>query len=67
MHSCALCVTTGGVYIESITINPAQVATAISSIDAQTADNAWRNLQGIRVAQPAHGLYIVNGKKVFVK
>lgn len=60
-------VTTGSVYIESITINPAQTTTAISSINAQSADNAYYNLQGIRVAQPTRGLYIVNGKKVVVK
>ena len=29
-------------------------------------EGAWYDLQGRRVAQPAKGLYIVNGKKVFV-
>ncbi|MBQ9163591.1 MAG: hypothetical protein IJ163_02315 [Bacteroidaceae bacterium] len=43
-------------------------ATAINSIEnAKTADNAIFNLAGQRVAQPVKGIYIVNGKKVFVK
>ena len=43
-------------------------ATAINSIDnAKTADSAIFNLAGQRVAQPVKGIYIVNGKKVFVK
>lgn len=43
-------------------------ATAINGIEnAKTADNAIFNLAGQRVAQPVKGIYIVNGKKVFVK
>lgn len=43
-------------------------ATAINGIEnAKTADNAIFNLAGQRVAQPTKGIYIVNGKKVFVK
>ena len=30
-------------------------------------EGAWYDLQGRRVAQPAKGLYIVNGKKVIIK
>ena len=30
-------------------------------------DNVYYNLQGVRVAQPTKGLYIVNGKKVMIK
>ena len=33
----------------------------------KAADNVYYDLQGRRVAQPQKGLYIVNGKKVYVK
>jgi hypothetical protein len=29
--------------------------------------DAWYDMQGRKVAQPAKGLYIVNGKKVVIK
>ena len=35
--------------------------------EAEKADGAWYNMQGVRVAQPAKGVYIHNGKKVVVK
>jgi len=43
--------------------------TAISNIkDVKNDDNAWYNLNGVRVAQPTQkGLYIHNGKKFVVK
>ena len=43
--------------------------TGVESIDHSplTIDNVVYDLQGRRVAQPAKGLYIVNGKKIFVK
>lgn len=43
--------------------------TGIKSIDngQLTIDNTAYDLQGRRVAQPAKGLYIINGKKVIVK
>ena len=63
-------VTTGSVYIESITISPADdnTATAIQSLhgDAIT-NNGIYNLQGIRVDKLTRGLYIQNGKKILVK
>jgi hypothetical protein len=31
------------------------------------ANDRYYNLQGVEMAQPTRGLYIVNGKKVFVK
>ena len=34
---------------------------------APTTDDGWYNLMGQRVATPHHGVYIHNGKKVFVK
>lgn len=43
-------------------------STAIEGISAETANNdKFYNLNGQRVAAPAKGLYIVNGKKVVVK
>lgn len=46
-------------------------STGISEVetdaDVTTGDDAWYNLQGMRVAHPAKGIYIHNGKKVIVK
>ena len=41
--------------------------TSVESIKEGTCDDAIYNMQGIRVAEAKRGLYIVNGKKVFVK
>lgn len=43
--------------------------TAIEQIETQTIvnDDAWYTLQGVRIAQPSKGIYIHNGKKVFIK
>lgn len=35
--------------------------------DAQEGDDAYYTLEGMKVAQPTHGIYIHNGKKVVVK
>ena len=60
----------------STTVSTARIAlsfddetTGIAIIDngQLTIDNSVYDLQGRRVAQPQKGLYIVNGKKVFVK
>lgn len=32
-----------------------------------TKDNAYYNLQGMKVSNPTKGLYILNGKKVIIK
>ena len=43
-------------------------ATGISTLERIVIDNdAWYDLQGRKVAQPTKGIYIHNGKKVFVK
>ena len=67
-------VTTGSVYIESITIIPATGGIVTGIGDAvrlnekgEMTNDKWYNLQGVRVAKPTHGLYIVGGKKVLVK
>lgn len=42
--------------------------TGVKAIEkTQSANNAYYNLAGQRVAQPQKGLYIVNGKKVIIK
>lgn len=42
--------------------------TAIKNVEAaQTADNAYYTLQGVKVEHPAKGIYIKNGKKVVIK
>ncbi len=44
-------------------------ATAISTTDVKPVEesNACYTLQGVRVAQPTRGIYVRNGKKVFIK
>ena len=42
-------------------------ATGINEVKAVEAKGEFFNLAGQRVAKPAKGLYIVNGKKVIVK
>ena len=42
--------------------------TGISNVNATVVSvGKYYNLQGIEVAQPTRGIYIVNGKKVFIK
>ena len=41
--------------------------TGINEMRTVVLDNSVYNLNGVRVAQPTKGLYIVNGKKVIVK
>ena len=39
----------------------------ITENDSIVKDNAYYNLQGVRVATPSKGIYIFNGKKILVK
>lgn len=61
---------TSGTNITSITFViadkavEAEIPTAIETVVRSNADNAVFNLNGQRVAAPAKGLYIVNGKKI---
>lgn len=41
--------------------------TGISTVGTSVKDNAVYNMNGVRVTKPAKGLYIQNGKKLFVK
>ena len=45
----------------------ADEATGIEAVTTQQGDGQWYNLQGQKVAQPAKGLFIKNGKKVIIK
>ena len=59
-------VTTFGAGSKEIVINPDP--TAINRVDAQdTPNNSYYNLQGQKVEQPSRGIFIQNGKKVFIK
>ncbi len=60
--------TTSASNVFSISWGDDEGTTGINNIDANVkADNAYYTLQGVRVAAPTKGLYIVNGKKVVVK
>ncbi len=41
--------------------------TAIKTVNKSLNNGKYYNLQGVEVAQPTKGLYIVNGKKVMIK
>ena len=38
-----------------------------AEVSTQAEDNAWYTLQGVRVTQPTRGIYVRNGKKIFIK
>lgn len=44
-----------------------KVATAIQSVSYEAPTNVYYNLKGQRVATPTKGLYIIGGRKVFVR
>ena len=59
---------TAGASSRSLAIRFGSEATGISAVASEQAkDNTVYNLKGQRVAQPAKGLYIVNGKKIVIK
>ena len=53
----------------SMVFNDGSETTGITTaeVSTQAEDNAWYTLQGVRVAAPAKGIYVKNGKKVMVK
>lgn len=53
----------------SMVFNDGNETTGIGTaeVSTQAEDNACYTLQGIRVAQPTRGIYVRNGKKVFIK
>lgn len=56
-------------FADNLTNGSDRETTGISNITAKTQQNdgVYYNLQGMRVANPTSGLYIVNGKKVIIK
>lgn len=48
-------------------VDPAQYPVGIKTLTSDKENGAIYDLQGRRVAKPARGLYIINGKKVMVK
>ena len=45
-----------------------EIGSGIENVAVESnSDDAWYNLQGMRVARPTHGIYIHNGKKVMIK
>ena len=53
--------------VRFIRIDPDHTTGIATLSVADTADAPVYDLQGRRVANPTHGVYIVGGKKVFVK
>ena len=54
--------------VEPITELPLNDETVgIATVNTAKQQDVYYNLQGVRVAQPTKGLYIINGKKVVVK
>ena len=53
----------------SMVFNDGSETTGITTAEVSPAreNNAWYTLQGVRVAQPTRGIYVRNGKKIFVK
>ncbi|MCH5224366.1 MAG: hypothetical protein J1D77_00150 [Muribaculaceae bacterium] len=51
-----------------LTVSVTAESTAINGINASTLENGvYYNLQGVRVANPQKGIFILNGKKVIVR
>ena len=48
-------------------VDPKPYPVGIKTVNASKEDGLYYDLQGRRVAKPARGLYIINGKKVMVK
>lgn len=64
------CAINGGIYIYKIMVSDASpiVVNAIQNVTAQPVEHIYYTLSGVPVANPTDsGIYIYNGKKVFVK
>lgn len=53
------------IYIDKKPVS--NVSTAIKNVQIESEDNSIYNLQGQRVSQPTHGIFVKNGKKVIMK
>ena len=54
-------------WVLSMTTPGEDNTTAIQAVTTEQTDGVVYNLQGQRVSQPTHGIYIVGGKKVMMK
>lgn len=59
--------TATGARVLNLSFSDEDTTTGIEAVESAKQHNATYNLSGQRVAQPTKGLYIVGGKKVFVK
>lgn len=46
---------------------PSEELTGIARVESQREQGVYYNLSGQKVTHPTHGIYIYNGKKIFVK
>ena len=46
---------------------PSEELTGIARVESQREQGVYYNLNGQKVAHPTRGIYIYNGKKIFVK
>ena len=53
--------------VNEISIAEKAAIVGIATVSTDKQQGVYYNLQGVRVAQPTKGLYIINGKKVVVK
>ncbi len=58
---------TGGAAAPSLVMNFGGETTGIESIVTESADKAVYDLSGRRIQNPTKGLYIIGGKKVYIK
>lgn len=59
-----------GKYVSFDDIEDSSTVTGITDVNSEQPrvnDGVFYNLQGMRVENPTHGIYIVNGKKVIIK
>lgn len=60
-----------GKYVSFDDLDNSGTSTGISSISGETNkgrhDNTFYNLQGMKVENPSHGIYIYNGRKIIIK
>ena len=56
-----------GVIITDMLLYKNDETVGIATVNTAKQQGVYYNLQGVRVAQPTKGLYIINGKKVVVK
>lgn len=66
-HQAGLFLPTGAVALSKSFLYDRTTGIENATAGMPTAEDVYFDLQGRRVQQPAHGVYIVNGKKIMVK